>query len=178
VLPIAVKCIFLHPDAGGVEFAAAEGVEIADEGGELLEIGEGGGVGVAVPCGESNAVSSGEEAGGVVGHAARGLIEVLRGFGGVAGTVEEFVAELPLDEAAVSPLGQVLLADGTAIEVIIEDFPDFRKGIEPREKVGAGDAAFELAVEFVAKGPGEAGDFAVSFHGDGAGVCCYRYGGD
>jgi hypothetical protein len=178
VLPIAVKGIFLHPDAGGVEFTAAERVEIADERGELLEIGEGGVVGVAVPCGESNAVSSGEEAGGVVGHAARNEVEVLGGVGGLAGAVEEFVAELPLDEAAVSPLGQVLLADGTAVEVFVEDFLNFRERIEPREKVRAGSAAFELAVEFVAKGPGKAGDFAVSFHGDGVGVCCYRYGGD
>jgi len=109
----------------------------------------------------------GEETGGVVGHVADSGGEV-GGFVGKRGEFfEEFLAGLPLEEAAVTPVGDVLLANGLAVEGLAEDGFDVGDGVEPFDEIAGGGGAFEAAVEFVADGAGEAGDFGDAGHGGG-----------
>ena len=64
--------------------------------------------------------------------------------GGLGGDV---LAGKPFLEAALAPVGEVLLADGVAVEVFGEDFLDFRQGIEPADDLLAFRAVLEAGVE-------------------------------
>jgi hypothetical protein len=66
----------------------------------------------------------------------------------------------PLGVAAFFPFGEVLVADGFACEVALEDGLDFGHGVEPEEEEGAGFAIEDAEVELFADGVGEACDFS------------------
>jgi hypothetical protein len=85
--------------------------------------------------------------------------------GEVIETREEIVAELPFDEAALAPLGDVLLVDGLSVEGgAAEGFFDLRERVEPMGDVAARLVAIEAEVDFVTEGGGETGDFAGTRH--------------
>ncbi|MGA3267722.1 MAG: hypothetical protein ABSE16_12970 [Verrucomicrobiota bacterium] len=72
----------------------------------------------------------------------------------------------PIEVAAGLPFGEVLLADGASAELAVEDFADLVRLVEPVDEAFAGFAVLEAAVEFVADGVGETGDFSIS--------CCHE----
>ena len=103
--------------------------------------------------------------GEAVGEVAVGEAGELGGVGGeFAGVFEEFLGGKPVEKAAVIPFGEVLGADGDAVEVFGEDGLDFGEGVEPLDEVHAGFAVVEALVELVAEVVREAGDFAGAFH--------------
>ena len=89
-------------------------------------------------------------------------MEVAGVVGEVAGLFEGFLPEDPVLVAAGFPFGEVLFADGVALEAFGEDLPGFGLTVEPGDEFDALFAAVEAAVELVAEGAGEAGDFTVA----------------
>jgi hypothetical protein len=77
-----------------------------------------------------------------------------------AGVVLDLLTELPLGEAAVTPVAEVLFVDGLVVEVFLKDFLGFGQAVEPRKEGVAGFAVFKAVVEFVTDGWTETGDFA------------------
>lgn len=61
---------------------------------------------------------------------------------------------LPIEVAALSPLGEVLLADGVAGELVGDDFLDFGELIEPGGDGFFAFAVFEAGVDLFADGFG------------------------
>jgi hypothetical protein len=159
-----LKALAFEADALGVMGLALEGGDIRAElaeaalagvrafGGEGLD-GDGG-----VVKGEPAGEFVGEEAGqGVV---AEGFFVVE-----VAGQGEGVAAGEPVGVAAVFPLGEVGGGDGLGGEVGGEDGVDLPEGVEPIEEGWARLVVEEAAVEMVADGEGEAGDFSGASHG-------------
>ena len=109
----------------GGEFFGVEGfvvLVLAKRGGAMS--GHGGG----------DAVSESSGAGGV---------EFLGVGGEVGGGLSEGLVGEPFFESALAPLGDVLFVDGAAVELLLEDFLDFRKVVKPLEKVGGFDAVLQ-----------------------------------
>jgi hypothetical protein len=75
---------------------------------------------------------------------------------------------LPFNEAAVAPFVEVLPADGLASEVAGQELLDIGGGIKPIEECATVLVLGEAAVEFIAPGAREAGDFTVASHNQGA----------
>jgi hypothetical protein len=71
---------------------------------------------------------------------------------------------LPFDEAVVAPFVKILFADGLAGEVTGQEVLDVGGGIKPIEEGVAILVMGEAAVEFIAQGAREAGDFTVASH--------------
>jgi hypothetical protein len=69
------------------------------------------------------------------------------------------VAELPLAEAVGFPAAEVLGGDGLGAETGFERAFDRREGIEPGKDGGGGLVVEEPAVEGLADGFGQTGDF-------------------
>ena len=144
-------------DAGDVAVEAVQEVEAGDEVGVdgtfeghfAQEHGVAGGDGVGQGVGEL-AVGEAGEFGGVGGE--------------FTGVFEDFLGGEPVKETAVIPFGEVLRADGDAVEMFGEDGLDFGEMIQPFNEVHAGFAVVETLVELVAERAGEAGDFAGAFH--------------
>jgi hypothetical protein len=110
--------------------------------------------------------AGGSDAGGAPGEGAGAETGEIPGvFGEVFVAGEGFLFLLPAFEAAGAPLGEVLFANGHAIELGGEDFFDAHEAVEPGEDVGGGLVVFEAAVELFADGFGEAGDFAEGHRG-------------
>ena len=107
----------------------------------------------------------GEELGGVVGHFFGGGGEVLGLVLEDFEAVHEVLAELPGGEAAVAPVGDVLLVYGLAVEGDFEHFLNCRNCIEPFEDGTGGVVAVEAFVEVLADEAGEFGDFGETGHG-------------
>ena len=91
--------------------------------------------------------------------------EVFGMFGEFADLLKDFLAGEPVEEAAVVPFGEVLGADGDALEVFGEDGLDFGETVKPLDEFHAGFAVMEALVELVAEMVRETGDFAGAFHG-------------
>ena len=155
----------------------AELVDFPAEGAEGAEFGAARGVGAAVPAGYGGEVVHGKElrevlrplggeigVGGRDGRDGRDTKDTRDGSGGLdgggAGLGEHFAAELPGGEAVGAPFGEVHLADGARAEFGNEDGLDGGQGVKPGQEGGGGFVVGEAAVEFVAEGLGEAGDFA------------------
>ena len=144
-------------DAGDVAVEAVEEVEAGEEVGV-----EGAFEGHFA---QQDGVAGGDGVGEAVGEVAVGEAGEFGGVGGeFAGVFEEFLGGEPVEKAAVVPFGEVLGADGDAVEVFGEDGLDFREGVEPLDEVHAGFAVVEALVELVAEVVREAGDFAGAFH--------------
>src|SRR5207249_396302 len=73
------------------------------------------------------------------------------------------LAHLPVAMTVLSPVGEVLLSDGTAIEFFGEEGFDFRQRIEPGEEGGGWFFVLQAAVELLAQGARQASDFS-NFH--------------
>ena len=152
----------------------AELVDFPAEGAEGAEFGAARGVGAAVPAGYGGEVVHGKELrevlrplGGEIGVGGRDGSDGRDGRGGGggfgrggAGLGEHFAAELPGGEAVGAPFGEVHLADGARAEFGNEDGVDGGPGVKPGQEGGGGFVVSEAAIEFVAEGLGEAGDFA------------------
>jgi len=81
---------------------------------------------------------------------------------GFAGLIRQ-----PILVAAVTPVGEVGFGDGLVIKFFGEKFFGVGEPIEPLQEVRALLAVLEAAVEIVADGFGELGDFSDSgFHGE------------
>jgi len=150
---------FLDGQLGGAVFAPAQVGDVAahlmQNAQFLLEfIGH-----FAVPAVEEGGVAGGQHGGQAVGEAA---VEDLLQFAGLefADLVEPFAPGPPFGKAAVAPFGEVLFADGNAVELRLEHGAHFRAGVEPVEEGAAGFVVVEAAVEFRADLGGEAGDFS------------------
>ena len=114
---------------------------------------------------KENGVAGDDGVGEAVGEMAVGEAGELGGVGGeFAGGFEEILGGKPVEEAALVPFGEVLGADGDAVEVFGEEGLDFGEGVEPLDEVHAGFAVVEALVELVAEGARETGDFAGAFH--------------
>jgi hypothetical protein len=140
------------------EIAAAEVDDVPAEGVQGAELAAAGLIGGAVPLEEGGGVAGGEDAEEPAGPIGVGEVAVAGG-GELAGLVAEFALGLPAGEAVGAPFGEVLLGDGAAVKFAGEKGPDGRERIEPGEEGGAGFGVGEAAVEFVAQGLGEPGDF-------------------
>ncbi len=100
------------------------------------------------------------------------LAEVLTaGFAEFGGLFDEILDEAagflvpePIQVTAVAPFAEVLFTDGAAFELGIEDGLNFGLLVEPIHKGGAGFAVLKAAVQGVADGLGETGDFADAGH--------------
>ena len=115
---------------------------------------------------QEHGVAGDEGVGEAVEEVAVGEAGELGGVGGeFAGGFEEFLGGEPVEEAAVVPFGEVLGADGDAVEMFGEEGLDFGEGVEPLDEFHAGCAAVEALVELVAELVRETGDFAGAFHG-------------
>jgi len=163
-----LKALAFEGDALGVVGFPLEGGDI---GAELAEAALAGvRVVVRVFGGEGldgdGGVVKGEPAGELVGEGA-GQGVVAEGFFvvEVAGQGEGIAAGEPVGVAAVFPLGEVGWGDGLGGEVGDEDGEDLGEGVEPLEEGRAWLVVEEAAVELVADGDGEAGDFSGARHG-------------
>jgi len=157
----------------------AELVDFAAEGAEGAELGAARGGGTAIPAGDGGEVVHGQQLREVLGPFGRGggdgrvgrVGRVARnegggcGRGGGAGLGEHFAAELPGGEAMGAPLGEVLPVDGARTVFGVHPGADGGQGVEPRQEGAGGFVVGEAAVEFVAKGFGEPGDFRGLDHG-------------
>src|SRR4051812_461132 len=71
----------------------------------------------------------------------------------------------PIRIAAITPLGQVLLADGVPVKFFPQDFLYFGQGIQPVDELLASPAVVQAVIELFANVFWQAGDFSVtSFH--------------
>ena len=138
-------------ETGGGVVAAAEGGDGAADIAKHAEVSRGGGrfdgaaaddAGVTEEEGEVH----GDEPGDVIGEGAEGGFHV----GGIGGDFaeggEEFLAGVPVAEAAVTPVAEVLPVDGAGVEAFREDGLDLLEGIEPREDDATGVVLREAAV--------------------------------
>lgn len=75
--------------------------------------------------------------------------------------------EPPNSRLNCAPNLDVLLADGFALEIVVEDGLDFREGIQPCGELAAGDVLFELPVEFVLNRTRQFGNLSRPGHGGG-----------
>jgi len=144
-------------------------LERGDVGAELAEAALAGvGVGVFGVEGTDGdgGVVEGEPAGEFVGEGA-GQGVVAEGFFVVEVMCqgEGIAAGEPVAVAAVFPLGEVGRGDGLGGELGGEDGLDLGEGVEPLEEGWAWLVVEEAAVELVADGEGEAGDFSGAGHG-------------
>ena len=130
----------------------------------MFEAREGGIFGIAVPVAEGDENASGEQSRGAVGKKRDGFFQLCVVVCGIVQFFQQVAAGLPFGEAAVSPLGEILLADGFVVEESGEDFVDLREAVEPGGEKTAREVLFEAVVEFVADGTGETGDFSGSVH--------------
>jgi hypothetical protein len=83
-------------------------------------------------------------------------------FGHVAGFLAEFAADYPFLATALTPLAEVLFADGNAVEFLFDDFLELFEAVEPGEDLGSGLGAVKAFVQEVADGAGQMGDFTVA----------------
>jgi hypothetical protein len=110
-----------------------------------------------------NGEVGGEELGKFFGEdIAGGGMEVGGVFHELVERVALLVEVLPIEEAALFPMGEIDFVDGLAVEVVGEDGLDFREGVEPGGELLGFLAVVEALVELVADGAGEAGDFALA----------------
>ena len=77
-----------------------------------------------------------------------------------AGFRGHLMEEEPVHVAAFSPLGEVALGDGFAVEFGGQDFLDGGQGVQPEEDCFGLLAVEEPGVQFLADGQGEPGDLA------------------
>ena len=151
----------------GTVGAALDAGDVAVEAVQEVEAGEEVGVDGAFEghFAQEHGVAGGDGVGQGVGELAVGEAGEFGGVGGeFAGVFEEFLGGEPVEEAAIVPFGEVLGADGDAVEMFGENGLDFGEGVKPFDEVHAGFTFVEAEVELVAEVMREAGDFAGAFH--------------
>ena len=76
--------------------------------------------------------------------------------------IDGVLAVLPLGKTARAPVGEVLLCNGPAGKVIVDDLPGLGKGVKPVEDGFIILGGFEAPIELFADGMRETGDFSSS----------------
>jgi hypothetical protein len=99
-------------------------------------------------------------------HAVGVIAQVGLMFGRVGDELAGFLVAEPIEVAAGLPFTEILRADGASAELVVEDFADLVRLVEPVDEVLAGFAVLEAAVQFDTDGVGETGDFSIS--------CCHE----
>jgi hypothetical protein len=164
---LLLLALLLQTDALKVVVAAADAVEPADEGEDALlaAIGDGFGEGGH----EETAEGEGLELGAAVGEGAlaEGDLEFLDFLDEAGERFPEGFLLFPVKVAALTPFAEVLLGDGTTIELLGEDGLHLGLDVEPGEELGAGFTVAEAAVEGFADRARETSDFAASGAGCG-----------
>lgn len=146
-------------EAGRAVFAAGEGDEVgthpAEEGQVFLRVGP-----AHLSLGEE------DELGGQCGGEGFGERTIVGGLGGLpaefADDLQGFLPMGPLAEAALFPLGDVLIAQRVAFEFGGDEFLDLGKGVQPNDEFLRGFTVAEALVEFLADHEWEPRDFAVT----------------
>lgn len=153
-------------DAEGFEVVAAEAGEFAEETPEvvaLVAVGQGIGSEGGNEFSQGKRGHGGEPVGH--GHHSRLVGEVI----GIAchdsHPFTGFLVLLPFDKATLAPFAEVLLGDGLAVEVAVEDALHAFLGIEPLDEHVARFGVLELAVELLSNRARETCDLAVAGHG-------------
>ncbi len=152
------KALLFDLEATGAEVAAAQGGEVGAEAGEAGEFGFGIVLGRREGAGDGGVtdLEAADEFGADFFEG--GLVEVLEE--GAIGELESGLGELPVAEAGFLSAIEVLLFDRFGVELGFEQGLDFGQGVEPLESDLTGLRLVEAAVEFLANGSREAGDFA------------------
>jgi len=149
-----------------------QGGEVPGEGMQGAQLDSEGFVVPVIPAGEEGGVTNGQEGDQVPDQIAAGGGVGFGGIGGqFTGLLEEFLAGLRFDEAAVAPFVEILFGDGLAGKVAGQDDLDVGGGIEPIEEGSAVLVGGETLVEFSAESEGQAGDFSFALHN-----CLFCYG--
>ena len=116
----------------GTVGAALEAGDVAVESVQEVEAGEEVGIEGAFEghFAKEDGVAGGNGVGEAIGEVAVGEAGEFGGVGGeFAGVFEEFLGGEPVEEAANVPFGEVLRADGDAVEVFGEDGLDFGEAV-------------------------------------------------
>jgi hypothetical protein len=87
------------------------------------------------------------------------VMHVVRLFGQANDRLAGFLPSDPFQMAGLPPIREILLGNGPAVEVVVQDLLDLGQLIEPGEDFGAGESVFEAMAELIAKGGGETADF-------------------
>jgi hypothetical protein len=166
------EALLFDGEAGGTEFAAAQG---HDEDGEITEMAEG----FVGADGGGGQVTSG---GGVAnGNPASELIGQIGGqepleFGIASakggGKIESLLAVGPIAEGVITMIGEVLLGDRSAVEALFEDGLGFGEGVKPGENGFGGLAVLKPLVQFVLDVGRQGGDFSNHISKEVLGVEC------
>jgi hypothetical protein len=70
----------------------------------------------------------------------------------------------PVEESALFPFGDTLLADGASAEFALQGGFNFREIIDPFDQAFPRFAVAQALIQFLAHGLGEAGDFTIAAH--------------
>lgn len=154
------QALLFEGEAASAEFAAAEGQE---EHGEMAEMAQGF---IGAGIGGRKSPGCGSEAeenptGEFFRHVGReNLLEfgiaVIEG----GGKSDGFLTVEPVTEAVVPVVGEVLLVDGSAVELGFEEGLGFGQGIEPREEGIGGFGILEALIDLLLDGSRQGGDFS------------------
>jgi hypothetical protein len=144
---------------------AAEGDKVAGQTVQNAQLGAEGFVVPAIPPGKECGVAHDQHGGHVFSEFAAGSGVPWAGIDSeVAGLFEQIEACLPFEESTVAPFMEVLFADGLTGKVAGQHGLDIGCGIEPIEEGAAVLVMGEAAVEFVAQGARQTGDFSFAKH--------------
>jgi len=153
------QALLFDGQAAGDEIAATQSDDVAEVVAHFAQIVFGG-------LGEWSSLGCGREASGdpmdeVVDEGCRNKLVglgVLSCFFG--DKFDGGLPHLPTAERGAPVIGEVLLGDGLAFEMVGDDGASFWQGIQPREQRVAGLSVGEATVELVSDCRGEARDFA------------------
>jgi len=165
--PLKVKGFEFEVEALGGKIAATKANNVIAELAEAGPLGERVGFVENKISGESG-VLEGEPVGKFVGEDIGQYLLLVVGWFlfEILNEIESFLAGEPIAITAKLPVGEILVADGAASELIGKNGADFRQGIKPIEEGSAGFAVLKAVIELLAKDCRKAGDFA----GAGRGV--------
>jgi len=89
-----------------------------------------------------------------------GIIQFFMAVGEDGDEGTAFLEAQPFEITALPPFGEVLLGDGTALELLFEDRPNVGEAIEPFDQISAWLGVSEAERQFVADGLRQACDFS------------------
>jgi hypothetical protein len=144
LLFLPIKEQLLHFQAGGGLVVAPQDSEVLIEAAQVAQFDAESRIVAAVPAGEG--------------------VPFAIGVGQFGGFGEQILAGLPVEEAGLAPFMEILLTDRLAGKVAGQEGFDIGGGIEPIEKGGVVLVPGEAAVEFIAPGARETGDFTFAGH--------------
>ena len=152
-------------DAESFEVVAAEAGEFAEKPAEVIALAA---VGESIGGEGGDEFSQGKRGHGGEpvgdGHDSRLLGEVIGVACDSAHPFTGFLVLLPFDKPALAPFAEVLLGDGLAVEVALENEIHLGPTVEPFDEGCALFPVIEAAVELFADGAWKTSDLAVAHH--------------